>query len=77
MGAKTAILREVRHCVIYARFRSEFSRQIMADFPAAKEKPGRTFLKDWRDFAGPFLITSRCGRGVSLSLRFPRFLRAT
>ncbi|GFS81560.1 uncharacterized protein NPIL_172371 [Nephila pilipes] len=64
VGAKTAIRREVRSCVTCARFSSEFSKQIMADLPAAKVNPARAFLKVGLDFAGPFLITPRRGKGV-------------
>ncbi|GFU34437.1 uncharacterized protein NPIL_251381 [Nephila pilipes] len=64
VGAKTAIRKEVRRCVICARFSSEFSKQIMADLPAARVNPGRAFLKGGMDFAGTFLITPRRGRGV-------------
>ncbi|GFT53137.1 uncharacterized protein NPIL_423771 [Nephila pilipes] len=64
VGAKTAIRKEVKRCVTCARFSSEFSKQIMADLPAARVNPGRAFLKGGMDFAGPFLITPRRGRGV-------------
>ncbi|GFS36282.1 uncharacterized protein NPIL_664201 [Nephila pilipes] len=64
VGAKTATRREVRRCVTCARFSSDFSKQIMADLPAARVNPGRAFLKGGMDFAGPFLITPRRGRAV-------------
>ncbi|GFS75305.1 uncharacterized protein NPIL_641561 [Nephila pilipes] len=62
--AKTAIRRKVRCCVTCARFSSEFSKQIMADLPAARVNPGRAFLKSGMDFAGTFMITPRRGEGV-------------
>lgn len=64
IGAKTVIRRELKNCVICARFRSEFSKQIMADLPSARVHPGRAFNKCGTDFAGPFLISPRRGRGV-------------
>ncbi|GFS43533.1 uncharacterized protein NPIL_657291 [Nephila pilipes] len=64
VGAKTAILREVRRCVTCDRFSSEFSQKTMAALPAARVNLGRAFLKGGMDFAGPFLITLRSGRGV-------------
>ncbi|GFU40694.1 uncharacterized protein NPIL_207181 [Nephila pilipes] len=64
VGAKAAIRREARRCVTGARFSSEFSNQIMVDLPAPRVNPGRAFLNGEIDFAGPFLITTRRGRGV-------------
>ncbi|GFT68814.1 uncharacterized protein NPIL_282371 [Nephila pilipes] len=64
VGAKTAVRWEVRRCVTCARFSSEFSKEIIAYLPAARGNPGREFLKGGRDFAGPFFIPSRHGKGV-------------
>lgn len=64
MGAKSAIRKELRKCVICARFSSELSKQIMADLPSARVNPGRAFLRIGTDYAGPFLITPRRGRGI-------------
>ncbi|GFT98742.1 uncharacterized protein NPIL_222921, partial [Nephila pilipes] len=61
VGANTAIRREVKSCV---RFSSEFSKQIMANLPAARVNLERAFLKGGMDFAEPFLITPRRGRGI-------------
>ncbi|GFT15177.1 uncharacterized protein NPIL_334861 [Nephila pilipes] len=36
----------------------------MVNLPVARVNPGREFLKSGMDFEGPFLITSRRGRGV-------------
>ncbi|XP_054708165.1 uncharacterized protein LOC129217975 [Uloborus diversus] len=62
--ARSAIRKVVRNCVTCCRFRSEFSQQIMANLPSARVNPGRAFLKCGTDFAGPFLVTPRRGRGV-------------
>lgn len=64
VGAKSAIRKELRRCVICARLRAETSKQIMGDLPAARVNPGRAFLHCGTDFAGPFLVTPRRGRGV-------------
>ncbi|XP_035208824.1 uncharacterized protein LOC118183414 [Stegodyphus dumicola] len=50
IGAKTAIRREIRKCVICARFCSEFSKQMMADLPSERMNPGRPFLRSGTDF---------------------------
>ncbi|KAF8795014.1 hypothetical protein HNY73_002916 [Argiope bruennichi] len=63
-GSRSSIRKNVRNCVICARFRAEFSKQIMADLPASRVIPGRAFLRAGTDFCGPFLITPRHGRGV-------------
>ncbi|KFM71288.1 hypothetical protein X975_00963, partial [Stegodyphus mimosarum] len=64
IGAKAAIRREIKRCVICARFCSELSKQVMADLPSARVNPGRPFLRSGTDFSGPFLISPRRGRGV-------------
>ncbi|KAF8794364.1 hypothetical protein HNY73_002352 [Argiope bruennichi] len=64
LGARSFIRKFVRNCVICARFRAEFSRQIMIDLPASRVIPGRVFLRAGADFCGSFLITPRRGRGV-------------
>jgi hypothetical protein len=63
-GGKSLIRQQIRKCVTCTRFRLEFSRQIMADLPASRVIPGRAFLKCGTDFAGPFMVCSRRGRGV-------------
>ena len=67
IGAKSLILTEIRKCVTCARFRCEFSKQLMADLPSSRVNPGRAFLKCGTDFTGPFLISHRRGRGVKPS----------
>ncbi|KAF8777070.1 hypothetical protein HNY73_013995 [Argiope bruennichi] len=50
--------------VIYALFRAELSRQIIADLPSFHVVPGRALLRTGTDFCGPFVITPRHERGV-------------
>lgn len=64
VGAKSAIRKIVKGCVTCARYRAETSKQIMGELPASRVNPGRAFLRCGTDFAGPFLVTPRRGRGV-------------
>ena len=64
VGAKSVFRKEVRKYLTCARFRSEFSKQIMADLPSSRVNPGRPFLICGTDFCGQFLISHRHGRGV-------------
>jgi len=64
IGSRSIIRRIVKDCVICVRFRSELSKQIMADLPATRVNPGRAFLRSGTDFCEPFLVTPRRARGI-------------
>ena len=62
VGAKSVIHKEVRKCITCAQFRSEFSKQIMANLPSSRVNPDRSLLICSMDFCRPFLISHRFGR---------------
>lgn len=64
IGARDVIRKILRKCVICCRYKRELSRQVMGDLPAARVNPGRVFSKTGIDFAGPFDVKPRKGRGV-------------
>ncbi|GBM14889.1 hypothetical protein AVEN_28611-1 [Araneus ventricosus] len=64
VGVMYSLRKVGRNCVVCARFRSEFSKQIMAYLPSSRVRPGRAFLRSGTDFCGPFLVNPRHGRCI-------------
>ncbi|GBN52418.1 hypothetical protein AVEN_36597-1 [Araneus ventricosus] len=64
IGARSVRRGIVKDCVTCVRFRTELSKQMIADLPATRVSPGRAFLRIGTDFCGPFPVTPRRARGI-------------
>lgn len=67
IGARVAILRIIRSCTICIRHHADLSKQMMADLFYSRVKPGKPFFKTGTDYANPFHVRARCGRGMHLT----------
>lgn len=56
----------VRSCVKCARYSAQNVQPIMGDLPAARVQPALPFVKVGVDYAGPFLMKDRRGRGCKV-----------
>lgn len=54
----SAVKKCIRLCVTCVRYKSEATKQLMADLPVARVNPSRPFTNVGIDFAGPF--TTKC-----------------
>ena len=64
VNAKSEIKKCIWKCIKCCKFKAKTASQIMADLPTSRVIPGRVFSKTGIDFAGPFLVKLRKGRGV-------------
>ncbi|GFX39845.1 integrase catalytic domain-containing protein [Trichonephila clavipes] len=64
ISARTVIRKVMRNCVDCFRHKSVFSQQLMGDLPVSRVNLDRAFFKSGVDFAGPFQVKPRRGRGV-------------
>lgn len=64
ISARDAIRKCLSRCIVCSRHRAMSATQIMADFPASRVTPARSFSRIGVDFAGPINIKLRPGRGV-------------
>jgi hypothetical protein len=64
INAKDAIRRYMWKCVKCCRHRLGKTTQLIADLPKSRVTPCRVFSKIGVDFAGPFQIKMKKGRGV-------------
>lgn len=63
IGGRDLARRTVKSCTICRRFRAQSVKAIMGNLPSERLMPDFPFLSVGCDFAGPFLITDRKGRG--------------
>ncbi|GFQ66072.1 uncharacterized protein TNCT_33471 [Trichonephila clavata] len=63
ISARTVVRKVIRKCVACFRHKNVFSQQLMGDLPVSRVNPGRAFSKSGVDFAGPFQVKPRRGRG--------------
>lgn len=64
VNCRDVVRKIIRNCMNCFRNRANTASQIMADLPTARVVPNRVFSKIGVDFAGPFLIKTKRGRGV-------------
>lgn len=62
IGARVAVRRCNRSCIICVRHAAEIPRQLMGDLPAVRVKVARPFYSTGADYAGPFRIKQGRGR---------------
>lgn len=62
--AKSVLKEIIWKCVKCHRLRAKTAIQIMSNLPSPRVIPSRVFSKTGLDYAGPFLIRPRSGRGV-------------
>jgi hypothetical protein len=67
VSARDLIRRVIHSCVKCARYSRNIKPPFMADLPAARVNPSRPFTHTGLDYAGPFNIKTRAGRGVKIT----------
>ncbi|CAL8084624.1 unnamed protein product [Orchesella dallaii] len=65
LGAKDAVRHQIRKCIRCKRVRATGMQQLMGNLPAGRVNQNRPFLHSGVDFAGPFQIKMRRGRGAT------------
>ncbi|KFM75025.1 Jerky-like protein, partial [Stegodyphus mimosarum] len=66
VSARDIIRKCLNQCVICRRFRAQTATQQMADLPASRVTQSRAFSRVGIDFAGPFNVKYRNGRGAKI-----------
>lgn len=61
--ARSSIRKVLKKCVICCRYRAKLASQIMSDLPVSRVTYTRPFHRIGVDFAGPFMVKCRAGRG--------------
>lgn len=67
IGGRTLARRIVRQCVTCTRFRAKAMEPLMGQLPSSRVTQNYPFQICGADFAGPFQISSRIGRGNRIS----------
>lgn len=67
IGGRNLARRIVRNCNICRRFQGKTMQNIMGNLPTDRLVPDFPFLTVGTDFAGPFMITDRKGRGCKIT----------
>lgn len=67
IGGRNLARRTVRNCNTCRRFKGQTMQNIMGNLPAARLTPDFPFITVGTDFAGPFMITDRKGRGCRIT----------
>ncbi|CAG4958844.1 unnamed protein product [Colias eurytheme] len=67
LGGRTLARKIVRQCVICTRFRGKTMEPLMGQLPSTRVTQNYPFQICGTDFGGPFLISSKIGRGNRIS----------
>lgn len=67
IGGRALARKILRECVVCTRMRGKTMEQLMGNLPADRLHPGYPFQVCGTDLAGPFLISSKKGRGNKIS----------
>lgn len=67
IGGRTLARQVTRHCVVCCRFKGQTQPNLMGNLPAERVEPDFPFSTVGTDYAGPFLITDRKGRGCKIT----------
>ncbi|XP_048483598.1 uncharacterized protein LOC125489949 [Plutella xylostella] len=67
IGGRALARRVTRHCFVCRRFKGQTLNNIMGNLPSDRVEPDFPFHTVGTDFAGPFLITDRKGRGCKIT----------
>lgn len=67
IGGRNLARNVARNCVVCRRFKGETMSNIMGNLPSNRVEPDFPFSVVATDFAGPFLITDRKGRGCKIT----------
>lgn len=62
--ARSVIRKIVRSCITCCRHKAQTASQLMADLPTSRVTQSRPFHRIGTDFAGPFMVKYRAGRGI-------------
>lgn len=54
----------VNKCIVCRRYRAKTIEQLMGPLPSSRVEPARAFSKTGVDYAGPFLLKTKTGRGA-------------
>lgn len=63
ISARSSIRKVLHKCVVCCRHRAKLASQIMSELPTSRVTYTRPFHRIGSDFAGPFMIKHRTGRG--------------
>ncbi|UYV60592.1 hypothetical protein LAZ67_1001615 [Cordylochernes scorpioides] len=67
LGARDAVKKIIKKCLICLKFKSTTIHQIMGNLPPERIIPSRPFSKTGIDLTGPFLIKRSLGRSKTIS----------
>ncbi|KAL0810831.1 hypothetical protein ABMA28_010141 [Loxostege sticticalis] len=67
IGGRNLARSVARNCVVCHRFKGQHMTNIMGNLPSERLDPDIPFSNIGTDFAGPFLITDRKGRGCKIT----------
>lgn len=67
---RRAVKTNISRCVVCVRQRSNVEQQLMAELPSDRVRPCRAFRRAGVDYAGPFMVRPRAGRGNILEKKY-------
>lgn len=67
IGGRNLARRVTRNCVVCCRFKGQTLTNLMGNLPSERVEPDFPFSAVTTDYAGPFLITDRKGRGCKIT----------
>ncbi|XP_047019064.1 uncharacterized protein LOC124629620 isoform X1 [Helicoverpa zea] len=67
LGGRVLARTIVRQCVVCTRMKGQTAQPLMGDLPSVRVNPDFPFNSCGIDFAGPFMISSKKGRGNRIS----------
>lgn len=67
VGGRNLARSVAKNCVVCHRFKGQHMTNIMGNLPCERLNPDNPFSNVGTDFAGPFLITDRKGRGCKIT----------